>query len=323
MALEKQIPKVSVCVITYNQEKYIRQCLQSIVDQNTNFDFEVIVGEDCSTDGTRAILLEFESNYPTIFKLILYDSNVGGCNNYRSVHSAARGEYIAQLDGDDYWHQDKLQSQIDFMECNKNCSAVYTNAWVESDSGETIGVFSSGVKSFFDLSYLIKSGNFLANSSTLYRKKYREYVIPSSGEFVDFLVHIRLALRGQLGFIDKNLVSYTHRSTTSVIRGDNRKVRLLIWDALEDPVLQTTELQTTARAKLIFVAESITFELLHGSREKVAMWTAKLTNKSHDGIYLTKLKIFSFVGMILANKVLNRFLINLKNNNEYYIFFKK
>ena len=65
---QEKTPKVSVCVITFNHEKYIRQCLQSIVDQETNFDFEVIVGDDCSKDGTREVVQEFAGKYLTIFQ---------------------------------------------------------------------------------------------------------------------------------------------------------------------------------------------------------------------------------------------------------------
>ena len=96
------MPEVSVCVVTYNQEKYITECLQSVVDQETDFDFEVLVGDDCSTDGTRRIVQEFAEKYPDIIKPILHSKNTGAFHNYVSVHNAAMGKYIAHLDGDDY-----------------------------------------------------------------------------------------------------------------------------------------------------------------------------------------------------------------------------
>ena len=94
-------PKVSVCMVTYNQEKYIRQCLQSIIDQKTNFDFEVLVSDDCSTDSTRKIILEFASNYPKIVKPRFRERNVGALENFVLIHNAARSEYVAHCDGDD------------------------------------------------------------------------------------------------------------------------------------------------------------------------------------------------------------------------------
>ena len=77
MVVTEKKPKVSVCVVTYNQEKYIRQCLQSIVDQETDFDFEVIVSDDCSMDGTCAIVQEFVEKYPGMVKPIFHDRNMG------------------------------------------------------------------------------------------------------------------------------------------------------------------------------------------------------------------------------------------------------
>ena len=79
---DMKTPKVSVCVVTYNQEKYIRQCLQSIVDQETNFNFEILVSDDCSTDATRTIVLEFASKYPEIVKPMFRDRNVGAVKNF-------------------------------------------------------------------------------------------------------------------------------------------------------------------------------------------------------------------------------------------------
>jgi len=117
MELQYKTPKVSVCVITYNQEKYIRQCLQSIVDQETDFDFEVIVGEDCSTDGTRAIVQEFSEKFPNIVKPIYQKKNIdGGGYNFLTVHRAARGEYVAHIDGDDFALPGKLQAQANILE---------------------------------------------------------------------------------------------------------------------------------------------------------------------------------------------------------------
>lgn len=118
-------PKVSVCVVAYNQVKYIRECLQSIVDQETDFDFEVIVGDDCSTDGTREIVKEFSRKYPRKIDLVLHKKNVGPSRNYLSVHNLARGEFVAHIDGDDYLLPHKLQTQSDFLDMNQGCQIAW------------------------------------------------------------------------------------------------------------------------------------------------------------------------------------------------------
>ncbi|MDA1381025.1 glycosyltransferase [Plesiomonas shigelloides] len=117
--------KVSVCVVTYNQEKYIAECLQSLVDQVTNFPFEIIVGEDCSTDKTREIVLEFQNKYPDIIKPLLHEQNVGASKNYLMTHAKACGKYIAHMDADDYALPGKLQAQADFLDKNPKCNMVF------------------------------------------------------------------------------------------------------------------------------------------------------------------------------------------------------
>lgn len=124
-------PKVSVCVITYNQEKYLHRCLQSIVDQETDFEFEVIVGDDCSTDGTPMILREFAARYPELIKPIYNENNLGYYKNYALVHAEAQAAYVAHCDGDDFWYPGKLKDQVDFLDQNPDVAAVFSNA----DSG--------------------------------------------------------------------------------------------------------------------------------------------------------------------------------------------
>lgn len=121
----KSVPKVTVCVVTYNQEDYISECLESVVSQDTDFDFEVIVSDDLSTDKTREIVKEFAANHPNI-KTIFADKNVGPYENYIRTHDSATGEYICHLDGDDYWLPGKLQKQADFLDANHNCNLVWT-----------------------------------------------------------------------------------------------------------------------------------------------------------------------------------------------------
>jgi glycosyltransferase involved in cell wall biosynthesis len=114
------LPLISVCIITYNHERYIRQCLEGVVMQKTNFAFEVIVGEDCSTDNTRQIVAEFEARYPDLIKPVYHTRNVGGARNgYEFCYPKLTGKYIAICEGDDYWTDEyKLQKQVDFLEQN-------------------------------------------------------------------------------------------------------------------------------------------------------------------------------------------------------------
>lgn len=119
--MDSQTTVVSVAVITYNHEKYLRQALDSILMQKVNFKYEVIVGEDSSPDGSRNILKEYEKKYPHIFKMVYRNNNIGATKNLYDILTKCRGKYIASLEGDDYWIDDKkLQVQVDFLENNED-----------------------------------------------------------------------------------------------------------------------------------------------------------------------------------------------------------
>jgi glycosyltransferase involved in cell wall biosynthesis len=126
-------PLVSVCVQTYQHAPYIRECLDGILMQKTDFPFEILLGEDASTDGTREICLEYANKYPDRIRLFLHDrrNNIAvlgkatGRFNFLYNIFNARGRYIALCEGDDYWTDAlKLQKQVDLLQENPDCSLV-------------------------------------------------------------------------------------------------------------------------------------------------------------------------------------------------------
>ncbi|MCH8535215.1 MAG: glycosyltransferase [Flavobacteriaceae bacterium] len=112
-------PLLAVKILTYNHEKYIRDCLEGIVMQQTNFEFVVYVREDFSTDKTRKVLLEYQKNYPHLFKLYLCNENLYSLRKSSGMSKDINSKYIALCEGDDYWTDPlKLQKQVDFLEAN-------------------------------------------------------------------------------------------------------------------------------------------------------------------------------------------------------------
>lgn len=108
---------VSVVVITYNHEKYVRQALDSILSQKTNFKFEILVGDDCSNDSTPEILKQYQEKFPDTVHAFLREKNLGATRNLYETTRFCKGKYIASCEGDDFWtDENKLQCQIDFME---------------------------------------------------------------------------------------------------------------------------------------------------------------------------------------------------------------
>ncbi len=127
--------KLSVFVVTYNQEQYIRQCLDSIVMQQTNFDYEVIIGEDCSTDSTPQICDEYSEKYPFI-KVYHHPKNLGLVKNWEFVLNHCQGEFVAMIEGDDYWtNVNKLQMQVDWLEMHPEYVITSTNVQVICEDG--------------------------------------------------------------------------------------------------------------------------------------------------------------------------------------------
>lgn len=121
MSSEKNKPIVSIIVLTYNHEKYIKKALDSILMQKVNFGYEILVGDDASTDGTVSILKEYYERFPEKIKLYLNEVNVGATRNAYNVLVNAKGDYLATCEGDDYWtDESKLQLQVDFLENNSD-----------------------------------------------------------------------------------------------------------------------------------------------------------------------------------------------------------
>ncbi|WDV07466.1 glycosyltransferase family 2 protein [Lysinibacillus irui] len=112
---------VSIICITYNHELYIAKAIDGFLTQETNFEFEIIIGEDASTDYTRMIINKYKKLYPDKIKIITSKSNVGIQKNYMRSIKAATGKYLAFCEGDDYWIDPlKLQKQVDFLEKNRD-----------------------------------------------------------------------------------------------------------------------------------------------------------------------------------------------------------
>lgn len=120
---------VTVCIITYNHEKFIREAIDGVLMQRVDFSWELIIADDFSTDKTREIVLEYKEKYPDFIKLIFQEKNVGPAQNWLDLLDAPKSKYIAFFEGDDYWTDPyKLQKQVDFLEANEEYSMCFTRA---------------------------------------------------------------------------------------------------------------------------------------------------------------------------------------------------
>ena len=127
-------PKISVLMITFNHARFIRQALDSVLAQKTDFAYEMVMGDDASTDGTGAILAEYEKKFPDRIRLLLRPKNIGMNANFADTLAACRGEYVAVLEGDDYWTDNqKLDRQTKFLDDHPECANCFHNVVVFSD----------------------------------------------------------------------------------------------------------------------------------------------------------------------------------------------
>lgn len=196
-------------VVTFNHEDFIGPCLASLVSQETNFAFEVVVGDDASTDGTRQVIREYAERYPTIVRPIYRDSNGGVSANLESVMRVARGSYIAHVDGDDLALPGKLQRQADLLDSRPDVAVCFHNVRVfESETGRELGLFTAAATPRVQtLDDLVRHGTVYSSSSKMCRRESLGVlsVDENTTHILDWLLHIRSASTGDIAYIDEVL----------------------------------------------------------------------------------------------------------------------
>lgn len=205
-------PVVSVGMITYNHEPYIAQAIESVLMQETNFPIELIIGEDCSTDRTREIVLEYQKKYPEIIRVVTSDSNVGMWKNGWRTAMACRGEYRANCEGDDYWTDPhKLQKQVAFFGANPDVVMVAHRAHKVDVNGNIKSTFPAAQSAHLrPRDIIIKGGGFFSTNSVIIKKSLLQklpdwyYAFPVGDSAL-----MNLAIqRGTIGFINDVMSAY-------------------------------------------------------------------------------------------------------------------
>lgn len=211
---------LTALVVTYNHEPYIAEALDSVLAQETAFDFEVLVSEDCSSDRTRAIVEEYAEAHPGRLRVLASERNLNDNSVVRRGIEEARGRYVALLDGDDLWSStEKLRRQVDVLEGDPGCSCCFHNVRVVYEETGDSGLFYEPEPTHWvsrpkpePVSLLgdIAAGNFIQTCSVVLR---RESVrsIPSWYEGLavgDWPLYVLSAQSGHLRYIDDVLATY-------------------------------------------------------------------------------------------------------------------
>lgn len=166
--------KVSICCITYNHEKYIASAIESFLAQQTDFAYEILIGEDKGTDNTLSIINKYQEKFPGIVKVVTADKNLGANGNIRNVISQAQGSYIAFCEGDDYWlDPNKIQTQYDAMILHPEINFCFHPAYALHPDGSKVKRFYKGdlVRRFNVEDVLNTNGQFSPTSSYMFKKE--------------------------------------------------------------------------------------------------------------------------------------------------------
>jgi len=206
-------PLVSVVCITYNQENFIKDALDGLAVQKTDFPFEIIIGDDKSTDNTPKIILKYADKYPDIIKPILRPKNLGVNKNFVAMLKEASGKYIAFCEGDDYWiDPNKLQLQIDYMENHPKCDLVYTDLnFLYSETGEVKqSVYENNIISRPKSLEEHLHGGYIAPCTWLFRKSALNLPLISMKNWIDttFVIALELFKKGTIHYIPKTTAVY-------------------------------------------------------------------------------------------------------------------
>jgi len=223
-------PKVSVHMITYNHEPFIGQAIESVLGQQTDFDYELVIGEDCSTDATRSVALAYQAQHPNRVRVLCHEVNMGMLRNAATCTAACRGKYLAKLEGDDYWtDMRKLQKQADFLDAHPDTALCYTNAVAfdtDRPDEKQVLIKPGERKPFIDVAELV-TGNQVV-SLTRMSRRYDMDALPAlyfKGTEGDWPLACLLACSGRVAYIDEITGAYRrHAGGVFTRRSDTEKV---------------------------------------------------------------------------------------------------
>jgi glycosyltransferase involved in cell wall biosynthesis len=219
--------QVSVCIPTYNHERYVAQAIEGALMQRTNFPYEILIGEDDSSDNTRSMVIDYAERNPNKIRLFLNDrKNVIYVNgrptgrwNLLNLLTQARGRYIALCEGDDFWTDGrKLQKQVDYLEAHpENIMCFHTASIFDQKTRVLSGDLLKPPlnRDFYTLDDLLEFGNFIPTASVMFRSgRIQEY--PSwfmQIPFGDIALHMMHAQHGTIGYIDETMSVYRRHSS--------------------------------------------------------------------------------------------------------------
>lgn len=271
-------PMVSVCMITYNHEAYIKQAIESVLMQRCSFPIELVIGEDCSTDNTLMICKEFAKNNPQI-KLLPSIVNLGMMPNFVRTLSECRGKYIALCEGDDYWTDPyKLQKQVDFLEANEDFAICFhpVKIW---QNGKLKADFLTGNVNDTTTIIDLANGNYIHTPSVVFRNKLFDQFPPgfSQSPVGDYFLHMLNARHGKIKKLPEIMGVYRLHMGNNWANLDKAKMYINLLKTLD---LMQCSFENNIQQILLTQYANFSFE--------IAIRLAESKSNTEAGFYLQK-----------------------------------
>lgn len=217
--------KVSIICQTYNHSKFIVQSIDSMVNQKTNFKYEILIGDDCSTDDSAEKIAVLAKKHPGKIIFINREKNIGPKENFKDLLLRSKGKYIALNEGDDYWcSEHKLQKQVDYMDANLNCNVCFHQVKVIKDEDPDFKeLFPGKIKGDILLVEDLFDRNYIQTNSVMYRKSEDTFIALHDDLMPgDWFRHILHSLRGEIHLLPDVMSVYRRHAGG-------------IWSSLADP----------------------------------------------------------------------------------------
>ena len=266
--------KISVALCTYNGENFLREQLNSIINQSVSVN-EIVVCDDCSSDTTPKILEEFNQKYPQLFKIFINEINLRSNKNFEKAIGLATGDYIFLSDQDDIWRNDKVEKTIEIFTKNTSAEGVFSNANFIDEKSEkifpelslwsSVNFFESSIKSENDLyKSLINVGNFLTGATLCIKKEVQAYLFPfkTINNFIhdEWIAYI-LTRRKTLFYSSEKLISYRLHSNQQLGVGEIKNPQKKIVQSQRLNNLLLGKIQSKSFRDLKYIARNYFYQI--------------------------------------------------------------
>lgn len=276
-------PKVSVIMLAYNIGPYIETAIISVLRQQTSYDVQLVIAEDCSTDNTLSVCRKYKQQYPDQITLVEHETNVGLQQNFMDAHAQCQGEYIAICDGDDYWtSRHKLQRMTDFMDNHPEYAICFHRVINYYEENRTKSLSNGGQKRITSIKDLACS-NYITNSSSLFRHAYYPQIPEWFSQITscDYAMHMLNARYGLIYYFKRPMAVY-RKHTAGIWSEANEqkrfhmgmKVRELLIDYFKELNPEVSELLRDTHTRfclnqIIFYQEKGKEDLAYQAQERL------------------------------------------------------